>query len=327
MALQTLALDCFRLLSIAFHCFCNDQNFQECFDCLQTSQRDARPLKRTIQRWFEVLRDEKTTMGRKGGSGRWPTAVTDANIAAVSRMVDADPWMIYQQIEHQLDIGSRAVNAILKDRLGLKKLCARWAPHGLTVGQKTARREFPQGMLHRYIKKANRRLMKIVTGDETWAYYYDQLKKLHSMKLTCPNQRRSCSVKKHVLIMFFNYSGVVSKFNLLQRQKERSVTFAFYVNKILKPLLPALRKKYPKSGNRRILLHHDNAPSHTAVFTKLFLRGEKSQFAPPPALFRRFGPLWFLLVSKADRKAQGTDFHEAFTGTGPRHQPDPPGAF
>ena len=109
-----MARDIFALQTIACHCFLNGDTVQETFDSLAVSQGDHCPSKDTIYRWFRSFRDGKTTMGRNRGSGKMPNAVTDANIAAVSRMVDADPRVTCRQIEHDLGIRSAATQTVLR---------------------------------------------------------------------------------------------------------------------------------------------------------------------------------------------------------------------
>jgi Transposase (partial DDE domain) len=61
----------------------------------------------------------------------------------------------------------------------------------------------------------------IITGDETWTYYYDSETKRMSMQWTRPNQvqptkvRRPRSVKKCRLTVFFNHTGIVSRSRLI----------------------------------------------------------------------------------------------------------------
>ena len=133
-------------------------------------------------------------------------------------------------------------------------MCVRWAPHGKTTDQITARRELAQD---RCVKNAKRHLMEIVTGDETCTYYYDPLTKLYLMERTPPNQprpeksRHLRNITKNIFV-FLNYFGVVSKSKLAQWQKEPSVTAAFHAKSCLKSLVSALRTKYPKSWHRGI---------------------------------------------------------------------------
>ena len=64
-------------------------------------------------------------------------------------------------------ISSSSVYRILTDRLELKKVCARWVPHLSTQEQKEKRVKLEKEVVE------NRRLMEIVTGDETWIHHFD----------------------------------------------------------------------------------------------------------------------------------------------------------
>ena len=177
-----------------------------------------------------------------------------------------------------------------------------------------ARREFCKKLLEKYSKGGDQYLKRIVTGDESWCYYYDPLAKMQSMEWVRPKQqrprkiRRARAVKKQMLIIFFNYTGVVSKSKLVQRQKKKSVNAAFYVENCLKPLLSALRKKHPKRGMKKILLHHDNAPSHTAAFTKFFLQKKNLQLLPHPPYSPDLAPCDFFLFPKLKEQLRGRTF-------------------
>ena len=265
----------------------------------------------TIQGWYKSFREGTTGMGRKQGDGRPPNAVTSTNITAVSRMVDENPRVTYAQIQHELGIGGAATNTILKGRLGLRKLCSRWVPHGLTAQQMEARREFCKKLLEKYSKGGDQYLKRTGTADESWCYYYDPLAKMQSMEWVRLNQqrsqkiRRARAVKKQMLIIFFNPSGVVSKLKLVQRQKKKSVDDAFYVKHFLKPLLSVLRKKYPKRGMKKILFQHDNAPSHTASFTKFFRQKKNLHTLPYLPYFPDLAPCDFFLFRNWKNSSRG----------------------
>ena len=57
--------------------------------------------------------------------------------------------------------------------LRLRKLCARWIPHSLTLAQKLSRVDFCKSMLKRFVDGTSRAVSDILTGDETWIYHYD----------------------------------------------------------------------------------------------------------------------------------------------------------
>ena len=186
----------------------------------------------------------------------------------------------------------------------MRKLCARWVPHGLTATQTEARRVFASDMLKRCSTNTTIRLKEIVTGDETWAYYYDPLTRLQSMEWVTPNQPRLSkvrpprSIRKTMLILFFYHAGVVSRTKLVPMPGCKSDNALFYTSECLQKLVRALHKKYPKSGTRRILLHHDNASSHTAALTKSFLKEKKLQLLPHPPYSPDLAPCDYYLFSE-----------------------------
>ena len=64
--------------------------------------------------------------------GRPKTSVTKANIAAVKFVVEQDALLSVKDIASCTGISDGSVQTILKKRLDLRKVCARWVPHLLT---------------------------------------------------------------------------------------------------------------------------------------------------------------------------------------------------
>ena len=71
--------------------------------------------------------------------GRPKTSVTKANISAVKIVVEQDVRLSVKDIASCSGISEGSVQTILKKRLDLRKVCARWVPHLLTEEQKTQR--------------------------------------------------------------------------------------------------------------------------------------------------------------------------------------------
>ena len=55
----------------------------------------------------------------------------------------------------------------------MRKLAARWVPHLLSEDQKKRRVECLRQLLNDFEPNRPKRLCDIVTGDETWLWYYD----------------------------------------------------------------------------------------------------------------------------------------------------------
>lgn len=66
-----------------------------------------------------------------------------------------------------------AVQKILYDELGMRKLCARWIPLNLKIEQNQARVKWCKEMLKKLDKGASNLVFDIVTGDKPWMYSYE----------------------------------------------------------------------------------------------------------------------------------------------------------
>ena len=62
---------------------------------------------------------------------------------------------------------------ILKQRLGLRKICARWVSHLLSQAVKDRREKIASKLLQIYDGCNDKRLCEIVTGDETWISFFE----------------------------------------------------------------------------------------------------------------------------------------------------------
>ena len=71
--------------------------------------------------------------------GRPKTSVTKAYIAAVKIVVEQDARYSVKDIASCTSISKGSVQTILKKRLYLRKVCARWVPHLLIEEQRTQR--------------------------------------------------------------------------------------------------------------------------------------------------------------------------------------------
>ena len=107
----------------------------------------------------------------------------------------------------------------------------------------------------------------VVTGDESWIYQYDPLTKRQSAEWVFPDEdppthvHRGRSIGKQMVASFFSLSGHVKTVLL---EDKATVTAAWYVDVCLPQVFQAIRERRPKTGNRGLFLHHDNAPAHTS---------------------------------------------------------------
>ena len=122
---------------------------------------------RTVFRWVKAFKAGKFSVEDDTRPGRPKTSVTKANIAAVKIVVEQDARLTVKDIASCTGISEGSVQTILKKRLDLRKVCARWVPHLLTEEQKTQCLKCAQELLKTYKGCNSRVISNLLTGDET----------------------------------------------------------------------------------------------------------------------------------------------------------------
>ena len=105
---------------------------------------------RTVFRWVKAFKAGKFSVEDDTRPGRPKTSVTKANIAAVKIVVEQGARLSVKDITSCTGISEGSMQTILKKRLDLRKVCARWVPHLLTEEQKTQRLKCAQKLLKTY---------------------------------------------------------------------------------------------------------------------------------------------------------------------------------
>ena len=123
-----------------------------------------------MARWVKDFKDGREDVKDKPRPGAPITAATPQNNELVSRLIQKDPHVSYDDIEEETSISRGTVFHIIHEILGLRKLGARWVPHKLNEKNKQERVEACKENLA-LIKSGQLRLCDILTCDETWFYY------------------------------------------------------------------------------------------------------------------------------------------------------------
>ncbi|UYV74719.1 hypothetical protein LAZ67_12000679 [Cordylochernes scorpioides] len=115
---------------------------------------------------------------------------------------------------------------------------------------------------------------KVITGDETWVYGYDPETKRQSMEWKGKDEPRTkksrlCKSKNKVLLVtFFDIKGIVHYEYLEQGQtinKESNLN-------IMRRVRESIRLKRSEMwSSKNWIIHHDNAPPHTATSVRTYL--------------------------------------------------------
>ena len=143
-----------------------------------------------------------------------------------------------------------------------------------------------------------------------WLHYYDPETKQQSSlwkKVSDPTPvkpRASKSAGKVLAVFFFDSNGIVYRHVVPRGTK---VTAAAYVE-ILGNLCDAVNRKRPNLREGRWLLHHDNAPCHTAGKVIEFLHRNNMQTVPHPPYSPDLAPCDFFLFPTLKRPLRGRRF-------------------
>ena len=220
---------------------------------------------RTVFRWVKAFKAGKFSVEDDTRPGRPKTSVTKANIAAVKIVVEQDARLSVKDIPSCTDISEGSVQTILKKRLDMRKVCAKWVPHLFTEKQKTQRFKCAQELLKTYIGCNSRVISNLLTGDETWVHMFEPQRRADNKQWKRRDKKRLCiakrtiNSKKMLYAVFCNSSGPIVQ---VPCPSGHTVTGRFYKKSVLKKVKEFYNKKRPSKGWSGVHLLHDNASSH-----------------------------------------------------------------
>ena len=90
----------------------------------------------TVCKWVCQFNDGRESVENDPRVGRLVSVLTEKNVATVKILIEEDASYTMQEIEELSGIHSSSILKILRERLGLRKICVGWVPHLLTDEQK-----------------------------------------------------------------------------------------------------------------------------------------------------------------------------------------------
>ena len=162
----------------------------------------------TVCKWVRCFNDGRESIENDPQVGKRVSVLIEENVATMKTLIEEDARYTVQEIEELSGIHSSSVLKILHERLGLRKICARWVPHLLTDEQKQSRVRLASQIIEKYDKCDPRRLEEIVTGDETWIYPFQPNSKAKnkvwvSSEGNRPVIARRCKISNRMLYAIF----------------------------------------------------------------------------------------------------------------------------
>ncbi|UYV83638.1 hypothetical protein LAZ67_23001828 [Cordylochernes scorpioides] len=234
-------------------------------------------------------------------SGRPSTSTTPEKVDKVLELVREDRRITVGEVAEEAGISLGSTQSIMKDILGVRRL---------NTHQKNARKETASLNLEATTDDPEL-LKRVITGDETWIYGFDSETTQQASEWRFKNEprpkkaRKAPSKVKVMLTVFFDYQGIVHH----EFQQEGStITSDSYLG-VLKRLREAIRQKRPELWRSKSwILHHDNAPAHTALKISKLLHDHSTSVFPQPHYSSDLAPCNFFLFGKLEKRLKGRKF-------------------
>ncbi|UYV73323.1 hypothetical protein LAZ67_10002715 [Cordylochernes scorpioides] len=256
---------------------------------------------------FKEGREETTDNER---SGRPSTSTPPEKVDKVLELVREDRRITVREAAEEAGISFGLTQSIMKDIFGVKRLNAVLVSKDLAFDQKNARKETASLNLEATTDDPEL-LKRVITGDETWIYGFDSETTQQASEWRFKNEprpkkaRKALSKVKVMLTVFFDYQGIVHH----EFQQQGSTITADSHLGVLRRLREAIRLKRPELWrSKSCILHHDNAPAHTALKISKFLQDHSTSVFPQPPYNPDLAPCEFFLFEKLKKSSRVGNF-------------------
>lgn len=270
--------------------------------CLSESQ---------INRWYKCILEGREDLADEERSGRPRTSTSENQVSTVRDIMLSDRRLTLREISDDAGVSLSSCYRIVSDALRFHRVSAKLVPTELSADQKEVRKEISLNILED-LKEDPGLLHRVITGDETWVYGFDPETKQQASEWRLQGEKRPQranrprSRTKVFWTVFFDSEGVIHQ-EFLPPELD-SCNKEYYLS-VLKRLREAIRRKRPIRWQRNDwLLHHDNAPPHTALIIKRFLAKHGTVKLPQPPVSPDLAPCDFFLFSKLKRSLKGRRF-------------------
>ena len=174
----------------------------------------------------------------------------------------------------ELEISVGSVHFILRNRLKIHKVSARWLPHRLTPEQTECRLTIDTELLYCYDLEGQDFSERIVALDETWIRSHKQKMRRQSTEWHTPTSPRPAKYRptqsKLNMFMIFAYHrhGILPSHRV---ESGKTINRKYYEEYLKKTPKQAIHRKIQELLAAGPIILHDNATTHGAVNVKSLL--------------------------------------------------------
>lgn len=243
-----------------------DKNAKEIHENLLKIFQKNVPSYTTIARWVRDI-DHFGGLGARGhGPGRPVDVSTPERIDQIRSLLHSDRKLSLRQISEKVQLPHSTVRKIIIEKIGMKKVFARWVPKVLSTVEKRNRLDFANQFMASFGANWARYRNRIITVDETWVSYKPDAGLHATAEWRYPDEPRPerSSTKltslKVMATIFWDIHGILLIDYLPKGSKFTSEYYCSLLDK-LEVELRSNRRSYSRVG---YWLLQDNAKVHTA---------------------------------------------------------------
>ena len=238
---------------------------------LQKVYGDSCLSKSAISKWMNRFKDGRETTEDDARIGRPVTATDEKTVTAIHQFILEDRRTTVENVADKFAISYGAAQDVMTNKLGMRRVSARWVPRLLTPAQMGVRVKMCHEYHRKYKEEGDNFLNRVITCDETWIHFYEPESKRQSSVWKHPSSPSptkalvSKSAGKVMAIIFCDIYGVLLNHFV---PTKTTVTGSYYATLLRSELMSAIRKKRPCLLTTGFYLHHDNAPCHSSQVVK-----------------------------------------------------------
>ena len=136
-----------------------------------------------VASWVSEFKRGRKDLNDEPRPGRPVSQSAAENVDKVHQLVLENREISIECIVQETGLSTGTVHTILHEHLSMSKVCARWVPKMLTPDMKATRVNTSSVLLSRYNVNPEIFRSRVVTGDETWVYYYTPIQiRIHGME-------------------------------------------------------------------------------------------------------------------------------------------------
>ena len=270
---------------------------------LVSAYGDLAPSLSSCEKWFKKFREGNFDIDNRTRENA-PMKLQDAEL---QDLLKQDDTQTQEELAEQLQVDQSTISRRLS-AMGLIQKLSKWIPHDLNERSQERRLTICTLLLERHERKSF--LHRIVTGDEKWIFFENPTREKSWVK---PGTSSKTTVrpnrfgKKAMLCVWWDQDGIVY-YELLKPGE--TVNTVRYQQQLVS-LRRALDEKRPiwRDRHDKLILLHDNAPSHTALAVKNTIKEFKWETLPHPANSPDLAPTDYHLFSSLGKAVKHENFN------------------